>query len=336
MTGAALACGVLGRHLARPLAVDGPGLLDRGPSDAATDRSAGGSARLLPCRDGLVAVNLPRPADWALIPAWLGWRHGDDADWAGVAREVGDRPAAALADAGGELGLAVTPCPAPGAAPDDPQVRHRHPTGALVPWVLRGGPDGGRPGPGLRVVDLSALWAGPLLGALLARVGADVIKVEDPRRGDVCRARPTTLTRRLNRSKRLVTVPFDREGRDRLAGLLADADVVIESSRPRALDGLGVGPGHGLPAGQIWASITAHGRTGPWGGRVGYGDDTAAGGGLYRSDDRGVAFVGDAVADPLTGLHGAVAVLAALAGGWSGHIDLALRDTAATAGAVGR
>jgi crotonobetainyl-CoA:carnitine CoA-transferase CaiB-like acyl-CoA transferase len=200
-----------------------------------------------------------------------------------------------------------------------------------MPWVTTGAPScEARPFDELRVVDLSALWAGPLLGSVLADLGARVTKVEDPRRRDATRPFPTDLARRLNRSKGVIEASFAAEGRDRLAALLAEADVVIESTRPRALDELGLGPRHGLATGQIWVSITAYGRAGPWSGRVGFGDDTAAAGGLYRGPASAPGFVGDAVADPLTGLHGAVAVMAAVIGGWSGHIDLALRDTAAT------
>jgi crotonobetainyl-CoA:carnitine CoA-transferase CaiB-like acyl-CoA transferase len=240
-----------------------------------------------------------------------------------------------MAARAGELGLAVTPCPPAGSTPTDAQVRHRHGRRTPAPWTLTGDASTSHRTGRLRVVDLSALWAGPLLGALLARFGASVVKVEDPRRGDASRRRPTALTRDLNRSKQLVPASFDGTGRDRLARLLADADIVIEGARPRVLDGLGLGPAHGLGAGQIWISITAHGRSGPWSGRVGFGDDCAAGGGLYHAGRGWPGFVGDAVADPLTGLHGTVAVLAARLGGWSGHIDMALRDTAAsvTAGA---
>ena len=324
MTGAALAGATIAHHCGWAGAVDGPAFLDR-------ERPPGGrTARILTAADGMLAVNLPRPSDWDLVPAWLHRSTGRPERWADIADAVRSSRAAPLAARAGELGLAATPCPAPGRAPADEQNRHRHPAGAIAPWVLTGAA-GPTPVPieGLQVVDLSALWAGPLLGSLLAGAGATVTKVEDPRRRDASRPGATALSQDLNRAKTLVEVPFDHHGRDTLAALLAEADVVIEGSRPRVLDGLGLGPAAGLRAGQVWVSITAFGRTGPWSGRVGYGDDTAAAGGLYAGAGHTATFVGDAVADPLTGLHGAVAVLAALAGGWSGHIDLALRDTAA-------
>jgi crotonobetainyl-CoA:carnitine CoA-transferase CaiB-like acyl-CoA transferase len=341
MAGAALACRTLARHGGCDLVVDGPALLDREHPDVdgggTEGVSAGGTARLLSGVDGLVAVNLPRSCDWDLVPAWLDWSTARRATWADIAETVRSRRTAPLVARAGEIGLAVAPCPAAGVAPDDEQIRHRHPNGSVGPWVIEGSGDSrGRVPKDLRVSDLSALWAGPLLGSLLAQTGAAVTKVEDPRRRDASRAEPTALAKHLNRSKRLVETSFDAEGRARLAALVEDADVVIESSRPRALDRLGVGPRHDLPPGQIWVSITAYGRTGPWSSRAGYGDDTAAAGGLYRGEGDTPAFVGDAVADPLTGLHGAVAVLAAVIGGWSGHLDLALRDTAATVGLTDR
>jgi crotonobetainyl-CoA:carnitine CoA-transferase CaiB-like acyl-CoA transferase len=335
MAGAGLACHELAAHNGRDLDLDGPALLERGRAlDRGVGRrqaSFGGTARIIAGADGPVVANLCRADDWELVPAWLDRAMTGPATWAAVADSVRNRRGAALAARAGELGLAVAPCPAPGAVPDDEQFRSRHPGGSPAPWVATGAATREpRRFDALRVVDLSALWAGPLLGSVLAALGAHVTKVEDPRRRDATRPTASALARRLNRAKRVVEASFAGEGHDRLAPLLTTADVVIESTRPRALDQLGFGPRHGLPPGQIWVSVTAYGRTGPWSGRVGFGDDTAAAGGLYRGPEDDPGFIGDAVADPLTGLHGAVAVMAAVVGGWSGHIDLALRDTAAT------
>ena len=93
---------------------------------------------------------------------------------------------------------------------------------------------------GLRVVDLTALWAGPLCGDLLARGGAQVVKVESLGRPDGARRGPAAFFDQLNAHKRSVALDFTTTGgRARLAGLLVAADVVLESSRPRALDQLG-------------------------------------------------------------------------------------------------
>jgi crotonobetainyl-CoA:carnitine CoA-transferase CaiB-like acyl-CoA transferase len=106
--------------------------------------------------------------------------------------------------------------------------------------------------------------------------------------------------------------------------------VVIEGSRPRALAQLGLTPSTGRAARpqQVWTSITAYGRTGPWADRVGFGDDTAAAGGLVARTNGVPAFLGDAVADPITGALAALATMTALARGGGVTIDIALRDAA--------
>ena len=78
------------------------------------------------------------------------------------------------------------------------------------------------------------MWAGPLCGQLLARAGAVVVKVESPARPDGTRGGDPGFFDWMNSGKLCYSVDFDRE-RDRLAALLAAADVVIEGSRPAAL-----------------------------------------------------------------------------------------------------
>jgi crotonobetainyl-CoA:carnitine CoA-transferase CaiB-like acyl-CoA transferase len=118
-------------------------------------------------------------------------------------------------------------------------------------------------------------------------------------------------------------------GRAALAALLAAADVVIEASRPRALANLGLAP-ETIPhrAGQVWLSITGYGRAEP--DLVAFGDDAAVAGGLVGYvDDLGPVFCADAVADPLTGVCGALAVARAVAEGGGQLIDLSMRAVAA-------
>ena len=111
--------------------------------------------------------------------------------------------------------------------------------------------------------------------------------------------------------------------------------MVIEASRPRALRQLGLDAAQLVAAGgpQVWISITAYGRDGPAGDRVGFGDDTAVAGGLVAwdgSDGSGPCFCADAVADPATGLVAAAAAVHALASGGRWLVDIALRDVAAS------
>jgi crotonobetainyl-CoA:carnitine CoA-transferase CaiB-like acyl-CoA transferase len=79
----------------------------------------------------------------------------------------------------------------------------------------------------------------------------------------------------------------------------------------------------------LWIAITAHGFTGPDAMRVGFGDDCAAAGGLIGWIDGQPHFLGDALADPLTGLHAARLALECLAEGQGGLLDVALAPTAA-------
>ena len=138
---------------------------------------------------------------------------------------------------------------------------------------------------------------------------------------------------RLHAGKEFVAVPFEAGERgEQLRELLESADVIIEGSRPRALERLGIDPMAVLDArpGKVWLSITAYGRTGPWRNRVGFGDDTAAAAGLVeRSPSGEPGFVGDAIADPLTGVLAAALIADAVGRGGGGVlIDLALREVA--------
>ncbi len=122
------------------------------------------------------------------------------------------------------------------------------------------------------MADLSALWAGPLAGRLLAEWGAEVIKVEDPGRPDGFREGAAAFYRRLNGARPSSPVPLAS-----ITPLMEEADVVITSGRPRVWEQLGIPPLRGT-----WVHITGYGATGPWRNRVAFGDDAAVAGGLVR------------------------------------------------------
>jgi crotonobetainyl-CoA:carnitine CoA-transferase CaiB-like acyl-CoA transferase len=112
---------------------------------------------------------------------------------------------------------------------------------------------------------------------------------------------------------------------------VSQADVVIEASRPRALEQLGCSPESvdGRP-GRVWLSVTGYGRPEPEREWVAFGDDAAVAGGLVAWDDHGEpVFCADAVADPVSGLFGALAVLESLRAGGGQLIDLAMSGCAA-------
>ena len=170
---------------------------------------------------------------------------------------------------------------------------------------------------GAVVVDLSALWAGPLCGDLLARSGATVVKVESTERPDGARRGARAFYDLLNGHKQSVALDLRTpDGVRILHALVRRADAVIEASRPRALAQYGLDATTAVAAGgpQVWVSITGHGRMGN---RVAFGDDAAAAGDLVTYGEGRPLFCVDAVADPLTGLTAAGACLDALAGGRS-------------------
>ncbi len=181
------------------------------------------------------------------------------------------------------------------------------------------------------MVDLSALWAGPLIGAVLVRAGAGVIKVESTTRPDTAREGSpghfATLDHGKEQAALDVTTPG---GRARLHRLVAGADVVITSARPRALEQLGLDPAATLRVDRprVWVMVTGYGTDPGSADRVAFGDDAAAAGGLVVWDEQGPCFCADAVADPVTGLAAAASVLHALADGGEHLLVTSMADVA--------
>ncbi|EME67049.1 hypothetical protein G352_01637 [Rhodococcus ruber BKS 20-38] len=257
--------------------------------------SAGGACRLLPTADGWAAVSCARPDDPSLLGALVGADVGED-PWPAVQAWLREHSGTELAERAELLGVAAGPVAPPGGP---------------VPQTLR--PLNARPVAGLRVVDFSALWAGPLCAHLLGLAGARVVKVETPSRPDGARRGNAEFYRLLHGGHESVVLdPTLVREREALAALVAAADIVIEASRPRALRGFGVDPDGFVARGGTWISITACGRASD---RIGFGDDIAAGAGLVARDGAGPMFVGDALADPLTGLTAAALAMSAPADG---------------------
>jgi crotonobetainyl-CoA:carnitine CoA-transferase CaiB-like acyl-CoA transferase len=174
-------------------------------------------------------------------------------------------------------------------------------------------------------VDLTSLWAGPLCARLLRCAGADVVKVESVHRPDGARSGSPSFFDLLNGGSEQVSLDFHAPaGVAHLRALINDADVVLEASRPRALAHLGIEAGDVVRAGTTWLSITARGRESHW---VGFGDDIAAGAGLLAQSGAPLP-AGDALADPLAGVHAAVAVAAALTSDRAWLLDLSMHDVA--------
>ena len=288
--------------------------------------SCGGSCRLLRSPIGWTAVSLPRDDDLDLVAAWLELdtppASAPDA-WASVTAQVAHRDAAILAERAQLLGLPVARV---GEAAE-PAGR----PGVLAERLGRAPPRSGHIS-GLLVVDLSALWAGPLCGDLLARAGASVVKVESSRRPDGARRGSRAFFDLLNGSKRSVALDLhSREGIRTLRDLVGKADIVIEASRPRALAQFGLHGADVVRSGgpRVWIAITGYGRAGDAANRVAFGDDAAAAGALVVWDGDQPLFCADAVADPLTGLTAADACLAALESGGRWLLDVSMAAVSA-------
>ncbi|SPM29408.1 CoA transferase [Mycobacterium terramassiliense] len=277
--------------------------------------SAGGATRLLPALDGWCAITLSRADDVAAVPALLEADEAAADPWPQLGRWAATRPVSAVTARAALLDI-------PAAALDEvaaasPQVRHLgfrvHP----------------REPAGLLVADLSSMWAGPLCGQLLARAGATVVKVESPRRPDGTRDGNPAFYDWMNGEKLSYCVDFDG-GADELRELLAVADIVIEGSRPAALQRRGLGPDAIAPrAGRIWLRISGYDDL-----RPAFGDDAAVAGGLVGTAADGPVFCGDAIADPLTGLEAALAVLESLGRGGGELIHVSMSAVAATYAAL--
>lgn len=300
------------------LDVDGPAIL-RERSEIlgiapAGQVSAGGTCRLFPACDGQwIAINLARRSDTDLLAAWMG-HEWDGPPWDVVAGHMRSVDATDAVERAQLLGI-----PAAVAVVAVPGVPVQVTTGAL-PRRSHAEPV---------VVDLSALWAGPLCARLLGARRARVVKVELPGRPDGARGGDPEFWDRLNGAKEQRTLDLAA-----LADLLDGADVLITSARPRALEQLGLDlERRAMEDGLLWIAITGYGLASEWRDRVAFGDDAAVAGGLAVAAG-GVdapVFVGDAPADPLAGLNAAHAASDALDAGIGGVVDVSMCNGVAAA-----
>src|ERR1700716_176465 len=150
---------------------------------------------------------------------------------------------------------------------------------------------------GIRVLDLTRLLPGPFCTLLLADMGADVIKVEEPETGDYMRWTPplvdgqSAIFNAVNRNKRSITLNLKSEaGRDLLLRLVETADVLVEGNRPGVMKRLGLGWDtlHARNARLVMCSITGYGQDGPFATRAGHDINyMATAGGLGLNGSRG-------------------------------------------------
>ncbi len=196
------------------------------------------------------------------------------------------------------------------------------------------------------VLDLTRLLPGPYATQLLADMGADVVKVEEPGTGDYARMMaaaddgPGTFTA-VNRGKRSVTLDLKHDGaREAFYRLLEDADVVVEGFRPGVTDRLGVGPEavRERHPGIVYVSLTGFGATGPNRDRAGHDLNYVGMAGLLDmtrpGPDAAPTIPGYPIADMAGGLFAAFSVVSALLSrelgdGTGDHVDVSMTDVVA-------
>jgi formyl-CoA transferase len=195
---------------------------------------------------------------------------------------------------------------------------------------------------GLRVLELGTLIAGPFAGRLLADFGADVIKIEEPGRGDPLRTWGMVLPEGSlwsfvqNRGKRCVALDLHLpEGREVVRRLASEADVLIENFRPGRMEEWGLGPEQlaASAPGLVYVRISGFGQTGPLAGQPGFGSVAEAMGGMrYLTGPKGAppTRVGLSLGDSIAGLYAVFGALAALRArdrtGRGQVVDVALTD----------
>lgn len=178
---------------------------------------------------------------------------------------------------------------------------------------------------GIRVLDLSRVLAGPYCTMMLGDLGAEVIKVEQPGKGDDTRhwgppwvGGESAYYMACNRNKKGITVNLkDERGKEIIRELARQSDVVVENFKVGALDRMGLGYEalSALNPGLVWCSITGYGQDGPYADRAGYDVIAQGEGGIMSvtgEPDGEPMKVGIAIVDITTGMFACNAILAAL------------------------
>ncbi len=218
----------------------------------------------------------------------------------------------------------LSPAPAtPGCETSAPEWEHKPHNPA------RGG-GGTLPFAGIRILDFTAFWAGPVATAWFAALGADVIKVESVQRPDGIRftaaVRPAQHAQfyeqsyvfaAMNLNKRGITLDLSQpEGVEIARRLVERCDVVAENFTPRVLDGFGLGYDalRAINPATVMLRMPAFGLGGPWRDRPGFAQtmEQVTGMAWATGYEGGPPIIPGGVVDPLSGMHAALAVVAAL------------------------
>jgi formyl-CoA transferase len=196
---------------------------------------------------------------------------------------------------------------------------------------------------GVRVLEATTSWAGPMCAAVLADLGADVIKVEVPC-GEIARELPPLLPgtkvsfghATVNRNKRSLSLDLRKtEGRDIFLKLATRSDIVVQNFKTGTMDEWGVGyeAVRAVKADIVYVSISGWGQFGPYHTKPSYDPLAQAASGfmsLNGSPDGPPTKAATFLGDDLAGLHGAIGAIAALrhrdSTGEGQHVDVAMLD----------
>jgi crotonobetainyl-CoA:carnitine CoA-transferase CaiB-like acyl-CoA transferase len=200
-----------------------------------------------------------------------------------------------------------------------------------------------KPLDGIRVIDLSRILAGPYCSMLLSDFGAEIVKIENPDKGDDTRAYgppfvdgESVYFMSVNRGKKSVTINLKTpEGREILTKLIRNSDVLLENFRKDFLSSIGFGYDEvaKLNPKIIYASVTGYGHTGPWAERPGYDLAIQGQGGIMSltGDPNGPPYkTGTSLADITAGIYATLGILLALQArqrtGKGQKVDVSLLD----------
>ncbi len=213
------------------------------------------------------------------------------------------------------------------ASPGDPTAPAPAPAPAPTPAPAPAPAAGHGPLAGIRILDLTRLYPGPLATMLMAEMGADVIKIEDRISPDPMRLYPPFIGEEsagylaVNRSKRSISLKFNEElGQEVFFRLAKTADIVVEQFRPGVLNSIGMGYEEAIKANPriIYLSLTGYGQKGSYAQKAGHDVNYLGYSGIVNltgTEKGGQTLPGVQIADVAGGAY--MAVIAALSALWA-------------------